>query len=365
LNEVLSLFILIITHSAIIKAVIEDNPELGEQVMATLLIAGGAGYIGSHVVKMLIEEGYDVVVLDNLSKGHRKAVMETEFIKGDLGDRALLNQIFTSRKVDCVMHFAAFCLVRESVQQPFDYYDNNTAKTNSLLMTMKEHGVNKFIFSSTAAVYGEPRNVPLLETDPTQPINPYGRSKLFIEKILEDCDKAHDIKYISLRYFNAAGADEEGNIGEDHSPETHLIPLILQVALRQREHIEIYGTDWDTPDGTCIRDYIHVTDLAKAHILAAQCLMDGQGSAVYNLGSQTGYSIREIISICRKVTGHPIHAKKVSRQPGDPTRLVASYAKIRSELGWAPRVQDLEKIVATAWNWHKKHINGYGRREQK
>jgi len=333
--------------------------------MATFLVVGGAGYIGSHVVKILLEEGYEVVVLDNLSRGNRAALLGGEFIQGDLGDYALLCQIFSSRKIDCVMHFAAFCLVGESVQHPLIYYNNNTAKTNKLLMAMKDNGVNRFIFSSTAAIYGEPKNVPILETDPMRPINPYGRSKLFIEKILEDCDTTYKLKYISLRYFNAAGADEEAKIGEDHSPETHLIPLVLQVALEQRDCIEIYGTDWDTPDGTCIRDYIHVSDLAKAHILAAQRQMDGKGSEVYNLGSQTGYSVWEIISIARKVTGHPIPTKEVGRRPGDPARLVASSAKIRAELGWAPRFEDPEKIIATAWNWHKNHPNGYGRREQK
>ena len=282
-----------------------------------ILVIGGAGYIGSHVVKELVKQGHEVVVLDDLSTGHRVAVKGStdypstisrsygagadytekknkrstdyadyadyaeiedkggEFIKGDLVDRQLLGQIFSSRKIEYVMHFAAFSLVGESMKHPLSYYDNNTAKTTRLLMAMKDHRVNKFILSSTAAVYGEPKNVPILETDPTEPTNPYGRSKLFIEKILEDCDAAHGLKYTSLSYFNAAGADEEGEIGEDHSPETHLIPLVLQVALGQRECIEIYGTGWDTPDGTCIRDYIHVTDLAEAHILAAQRLMDG------------------------------------------------------------------------------------------
>jgi len=272
----------------------------------------------------------------------------------------LLGQIFSSRKIDCVMHFAALSLVGESVKYPLSYYDNNTAKTTRLLMAMKDHGVNKFILSSTAAVYGEPNNIPIFETDPTEPTNPYGKSKLFIEEILEDCHVAHGLKYTSLRYFNAAGADEEGEIGEDHSPETHLIPLVLQVVLGQRECIEIYGTDWNTPDGTCIRDYIHVTDLAEAHILASQRLMDGGESTVYNLGCQRGYSVKEIIDIARKVTGQPIPDEEAGRRPGDPARLVASSDKIKEELGWSPRFDDPEKIIATAWKWHKAHPNGFG-----
>jgi len=323
------------------------------------LIVGGAGYIGSHVVKHLLRQGGGVVVLDNLSTGHCQSVSEGEFIQGDLADRDLLGQIFSERKIDCVMHFAAFSLVGESMEQPLTYYDNNTANTTHLLMAMKDHGVNRFLLSSTAAVYGEPNNLPILETDPTEPTNPYGRSKLFIEKILEDCDAAYGLKYSSLRYFNAAGADKSGEIGEDHSPETHLIPLILQVALGQREYIEIYGTDWDTPDGTCIRDYIHVTDLAEAHILAAERLMNGTESKVYNLGCQTGYSVREVIDIARNVTGHPIPAREVGKRPGDPARLVASSEKIKAELGWFPRFDDPEKMITTAWKWHKSHPHGF------
>jgi len=335
-----------------------------------LLVIGGAGYIGSHVVKELVNQGNEVVVLDDLSMGHRQAVKgstdyaeikdkDGEFIQGDLGDRELLGKIFSSRKIDCVMHFAAFSLVGESVEKPLAYYDNNTARTTHLLMAMKDHGVNRFILSSTAAVYGEPKNIPILETDLTEPTNPYGRSKLFIEKILDDCDAAHGLKYISLRYFNAAGADEDGEIGEDHSPETHLIPLVLQVALGQRESIKIFGTDWDTPDGTCIRDYIHGTDLAQAHILAAQRLTDGGDSVVYNLGCQSSYSVKQIIDIARKVTGHSIPAEEAGRRPGDPARLVASSDKIKRELGWSPHFEDPEKIIATAWKWHQKHPNGY------
>jgi UDP-glucose 4-epimerase len=327
--------------------------------MAVFLIVGGAGYIGSHMVKHLASHGHDVVVLDDLSTGHRKSVVAGKFIQGDLGDQDLIEEIFSTLKIDCVMHFAAFSLVGESVKIPLTYYNNNSAKTTRLLMAMARHGVDKFILSSTAAVYGEPKNLPILETEPTEPTNPYGRSKLFIEKVLEDCDASHGLKYISLRYFNAAGASKDGEIGEDHSPETHLIPLVLQVALRQREYIEIYGTDWDTPDGTCIRDYIHVMDLAEAHISAAQRLMEGGESGVYNLGCQSGYSVREIISIARKITGSPIPAVESARRPGDPARLVASSEKIKSELGWNPRYDDPERIIATAWRWHSANPRGY------
>ena len=327
--------------------------------MTRFLIVGGAGYIGSHVSKELAEQSCEVVVLDNLSKGHRQALRETEFVRGDLGDKDLLAEIFSQRHIDCVMHFAAFSLVGESVERPLEYYENNVAKPVRLLSVMRDHGVNRFIFSSSAAVYGVPENIPILETDRAEPTNPYGRSKLFIEKILADCDTAHGLKYSSLRYFNAAGADEGGEIGEDHAPETHLIPIVLQVALGQREQLDIYGTDWETRDGTCIRDYIHVTDLATAHILAAQRLMDGGESVVYNLGCQSGYSVKEIIEIARRVTGRPVPAVEVGRRPGDPARLVASSEKIMAELGWSPRFDDPEKIVATAWKWHRTHLRGY------
>jgi len=327
--------------------------------MPNFLIVGGAGYIGSHVVRQLHRQGYGVVVLDNLSRGHRQAVRDGEFITGDLDDMNLLGQLFSSRKIDGVMHFAAYSLVGESMEQPLLYYENNTAGTTRLLLSMKDHGVKRFLLSSTAAVYGEPKRIPITETDSTEPTNPYGRSKLFIEKILEDCREAHGLGYVSLRYFNAAGAHEAGDIGEDHSPETHLIPLVLQTALGQRDYMEIYGTDWDTPDGTCIRDYIHVLDLAEAHILAIQRLLDGGGSAVYNLGCQAGYSVKEIVEISRKVTGHPIPVKEVGRRPGDPARLVASSDKIKGELGWKPRFEDPEKIIVTAWNWHRHHPRGF------
>ena len=327
--------------------------------MASFLVVGGAGYIGSHVVKELIAAGHEVIVLDDLSKGHREAVAAGAFLEGDLGDRVLLDRIFSEQRIDCVMHFAAYSLVGESVEDPLAYYDNNTGKTARLLTAMKVHGVLRFILSSTAAVYGEPEQIPISENASLDPTNPYGKSKLFIEKILEDCDRAYGLKFTALRYFNAAGADESGEIGEDHEPETHLIPLVLEVALGKRTHIDIYGTDWGTRDGTCVRDYVHVTDLGDAHILAAQRLMDGGSSAVYNLGCEKGYSVKEIVEVARKVTGHPIPVREAGRRPGDPERLVASSEKIKSELGWKPRFDDPEKIVATAWNWHRNHPGGF------
>ena len=328
--------------------------------MQSYLVVGGAGYIGSHVVRSLLEAGHQVLVLDNLEKGHRRAVQGCELVEGDLGDKELLGRIFTSRKVDCVMHFAAYALVGESVADPLAYYDNNTGRTTRLLQAMVEHGVGRFIFSSTAATYGEPRNIPILETDPTEPTNPYGRSKLFIEHILADADAAFGLRYTALRYFNAAGAHPSGEIGEDHDPESHLVPIVLQVALGQREKVSIFGTDWDTPDGTCIRDYVHVDDLAQAHILADERLQQGAGSTVYNLGCESGYSVKEIIDIAREVTGHPIPAEPAPRRPGDPARLVASSSKIKAELGWKPRYEDPRAIIQTAWNWHRNHPDGYG-----
>ncbi len=329
-------------------------------IMQTYLIVGGAGYIGSHVVRALLASGHEVLVLDNLEKGHRQAVHGCEFFQGDLGDRDLLGRIFSRHGVDCVMHFAAYALVGESVEQPLDYYDNNTGRTTRLLQAMVDHGVGRFIFSSTAATYGEPGRIPIMEDYPTLPTNPYGRSKLFIEQILRDADAAHGLRYTALRYFNAAGADPSGEIGEDHDPESHLIPIVLQVALGQREHVAIFGTDWDTPDGTCVRDYVHVNDLAQAHILADQRLQGGGTSTVYNLGCENGYSVKEIIDISRKVTGHPIPAVAAPRRPGDPARLIASSRKIRAELGWRPQFGDPTSIIRTAWNWHRDHPHGYG-----
>ncbi|MBE2914192.1 UDP-glucose 4-epimerase GalE [Anoxybacillus flavithermus] len=319
-----------------------------------ILVVGGAGYIGSHVVKKLVEMK-PVVVLDNLSTGHRYLVdKKAVLVHGDLGDRATLVRIFEKYPIDAVMHFAANSLVGESVAEPMKYYKNNVAATLTLLETMMEYGVKRFIFSSTAAVYGIP-NVDLITEDcPTNPINPYGRSKLMIEHMLSDFASAYDLRYVVLRYFNAAGAHESGEIGEDHHPETHLIPLILQHLLGLRDKISVFGTDYDTPDGTCIRDYIHVTDLAEAHILALHALLsDEKKTATYNLGNGLGYSVKEVIDMCERVTGKQATIEYTERRPGDPARLVASSEKIARELGWKA-TRSLEDIIASAWLWHRK-----------
>ncbi len=326
----------------------------------TYLVVGGAGYIGSHVVKALCERDHRVIVLDDLSKGHSEALVGGELVVGDLGDRKLLGEVFGGQTIDCVMHFGAFIEVGESVQEPLEYYRNNTAKTTNLLLAMKEHAVNRFIFSSTAAVYGEPEQVPIEESAAIRPNNPYGHSKAFIEQILRDAEVAHGLRHVALRYFNAAGADASGHIGEDHNPESHLIPLVLQVALGQRDHIAIFGTDWNTPDGTCLRDYVHVSDLAEAHILAAERLMAGGASATYNLGCEQGYSVKTIIELTREVTGHPIPAREADRRTGDTASLVASSGRIKSELGWTPQFDDPKAIIESAWRWHSGHPEGFG-----
>jgi UDP-glucose 4-epimerase len=300
-----------------------------------------------------------VIILDDLSLGHRAAVTGGELIQGDLGDIELLGGIFQKHQVSCVMHFAAFALVPESMADPLAYYDNNTAKTTRLLMAMRDHGVKSFILSSTCAVYGQPKKTPITEETPTEPINPYGRSKLMVERILADCAAAFGLKYTSFRYFNAAGANEKGDIGEDHDPETHLIPLVLKTALGQRGPIKIYGTDYDTPDGTCLRDYIHVDDLALAHFQAAERMLDGGPGGIYNLGTETGLSVREVVDLARKVTGATIESLEAERRPGDPARLVGSAGKARRELGWRPVYDDPERIVASAWKWHRAHPRGY------
>ncbi|QAV25691.1 UDP-glucose 4-epimerase GalE [Neobacillus thermocopriae] len=322
-----------------------------------ILVVGGAGYIGSHVVKKLVETK-PIVVLDNLSTGHRHLVdKRAVFVHGDLGDRATLVRIFEKYPIDAVMHFAANSLVGESVVEPMKYYKNNVAATLTLLETMMEYGVKRFIFSSTAAVYGIP-NVDLITEDcPTNPINPYGRSKLMIEHMLSDFASAYDLRYVVLRYFNAAGAHESGGIGEDHHPETHLIPLILQHLLGMRDKISVFGTDYDTPDGTCIRDYIHVTDLAEAHIIALHALLSNEKkTATYNLGNGLGYSVKEVIDMCERVTGKQATIEYTERRPGDPARLVASSEKIARELGWKA-TRSLEDIIASAWRWHEKHTS--------
>lgn len=323
----------------------------------TILVVGGAGYIGTHMVKGLLQAGYQVVVLDDLSKGHRELVPGGEFVWGDLGDPKLLDSVFSRRRIDAVMHFAAYSLVGESVEKPLDYYRNNFSRTVELLDAMIRHKVKCFIFSSTAAVYGEPLQTPITEDQPSNPTNPYGASKVAVERMLQDCDAACGLKYVALRYFNAAGADASGEIGERHEPESHLIPLILKVATGERENIKIFGTDYPTPDGTCVRDYVHVSDLAQAHLLALEALLSGGNSAVYNLGNNKGYSVREVIEVARKVTGHPIPVLETGRRAGDPAVLVASSGKIRQELGWQPGYEDLETIVKTAWAWHRNEAD--------
>ena len=325
-----------------------------------ILVLGGAGYIGSHTALELVKAGNEVVIADNLVTGYRKAIPEgAKFYKGDLRDSDFLDNLFHQEKIDAVIHFAAYSLVGESVTNPLKYYDNNLYGTKVLLEAMVKNNVGKIVFSSTAATYGEPENIPILESDRTCPTNPYGETKLAMEKMFKWTAEAHGLRYVSLRYFNACGADESGTIGEAHNPESHLIPLILQVPNGKREIISIYGTDYDTPDGTCIRDYIHVTDLAQAHILAVQYLNNGGESDIFNLGNGVGYSVREVIETARKVTGHPIPATESSRRAGDPARLVASSEKAKKILGWKPVHDSLEEIIASAWNWHKNHPNGY------
>lgn len=325
-----------------------------EVIHVSILITGGAGYIGSHVVKELLGLSYDVIVIDNLQKGHRESVLGGRFVVGDLADKDLLDEIFSENKIDAVMHFAADSLVGESMTNPTKYYTNNVVNGLNLLEAMRRYGVNKMVFSSTAAVYGDPEEIPITEDCPKNPTSVYGHSKLVFEDILMNYEKAYGICSISLRYFNAAGADLSGAIGEKHEPETHLIPIVLQVALGLREHVEIYGTDYDTPDGTCIRDYIHVTDLADAHILALNALRDGAESRAYNLGNEKGFSVKEVIEMCRKVTKKNIPVVNAPRRPGDPAVLVASSKRIREDLGWEPRYGDLETIVESAWKWHSR-----------
>ena len=325
-----------------------------------VLVLGGAGYIGSHTVKALCEENIDVVVADNLVTGHIEAVdSRAKFYKGDIRDINFLDDLFSKEKIDAVIQFAAYSLVGESVTDPLKYYDNNLCGTKVLLESMVKNNVDKIVFSSTAATYGEPENIPILESDRTEPTNPYGETKLSMEKMFKWTANAHGLRFVSLRYFNACGADESGKIGEAHNPETHLIPIILQVPNGQREFVSIFGNDYPTKDGTCIRDYIHVTDLAQAHILAVKYLMNGGNSDIFNLGNGVGFSVREVIETARKVTGHPIPVKDVERRAGDPAQLIASSEKAKKVLGWKPEHDSLEEIIASAWNWHKNHPNGY------
>ncbi|MDH4136147.1 MAG: UDP-glucose 4-epimerase GalE, partial [Anaerolineae bacterium] len=314
-----------------------------------ILVTGGAGYIGSIVAKELVKAGERVIVYDNLSQGHRNAVdPQATFIKGDLADVVRLEAVFQQHNIEAVMHFASSTLVAESVTNPLLYFRNNVACGLNLLETMLRHGVKRFILSSTANLFAEPERMPIDEKERIVPGSPYGESKFILERMLHWLDKSHGLRYAALRYFNAAGASPDQ--GEDHNPETHLIPLILKVALGQREHIEIYGTDYPTPDGTCVRDYIHVIDLAQAHILALQALEEG--SRVYNLGNGQGFSVREVIETARQVTGHSIPAIEGPRRPGDPAVLIASSTKISHQLGWRPRYPDLRAIISSAWDWH-------------
>ncbi|AKL95970.1 UDP-glucose 4-epimerase GalE [Clostridium aceticum] len=326
-----------------------------------ILVCGGAGYIGSHTVAALLEKNEEVVIIDHLEKGHKEAVLGGKLYIGDLRDTEFLDKVFAENKIEAVIHFAAFSLVGESMEEPFKYYDNNVYGTLRLLEAMNKYHVKKIVFSSTAATYGEPKRVPIKEEEETIPTNPYGETKLAVEKILKWGEVAYGINYIVLRYFNVAGAHKSGKIGEDHSPETHLIPIILQVALGKREKIMIYGEDYPTKDGSCIRDYIHVMDLADAHILAVDKLRKGDRSATYNLGNGEGFSVKGVIEVARKVTGHAIPAEVAGRRPGDPAILIASSEKIITELGWNPKHASLEEIIASAWKWHQGHPDGYGK----
>jgi len=327
--------------------------------MQTILVVGGAGYIGSHMVKMLLAAGYHVVTFDNLSNGYQDAVLGGDFVFGNLADRPNLEHLFTKYHFDAVMHFASLIQVGESVIQPGKYYQNNVVATLNLLDTMVIYDVKPFIFSSTAAIFGEPQYVPIDEQHPKQPINPYGLSKWMIEQILGDYDRAYGLKSVCLRYFNAAGADPDGELGERHNPETHLIPLVLQAASGRRDAITVYGQDYDTPDGTCLRDYIHINDLCQAHLLALEQLLNGAKSAAYNLGNGAGFSVKEIIDIAEKVTDKQIPVINGERRGGDAARLVADSKQAQAILGWQPQYADLATIIAHAWQWEKQLVSTF------
>ncbi|MCD5184573.1 UDP-glucose 4-epimerase GalE [Enterococcus gallinarum] len=325
-----------------------------------ILVLGGAGYIGSHAVDQLITKGYQAVVVDNLLTGHRQAIHpEAVFYEGDIRDKAFLQSVFEKETIDGLIHFAASSLVGESVEKPLKYFNNNVYGMQVLLEVMKDNNVDHIVFSSTAATYGEPEQSPITEETPTNPKNPYGESKLMMEKMMRWCDEAYGMKYVALRYFNVAGAKSDASIGEDHDPETHLVPIILQVALGQRQELAIFGDDYDTPDGTCIRDYVHVEDLCNAHILALEYLKKGNPSNVFNLGSNNGYSVKEMLDAARTVTQKDIPAKVAPRRAGDPGTLVASSDKAKAVLGWEPSYTDVKQIIETAWNWHVSHPEGY------
>lgn len=326
----------------------------------SILVCGGAGYIGSHTVFKLMENGEDIIVLDNFQTGHRAALnASVVYYESDIRNAAMLEKIFTENKIDAVIHFAASSIVSESMQKPLEYFNNNVYGMQVLLEAMVKHKINKIVFSSSAAIYGEPKRIPILESDQTSPTNAYGETKSTMEKMMKWVSQANDIRYVSLRYFNAAGALDDGSIGEDHKCETHLIPLILQVPLGKRDHITIFGDDYDTPDGTCIRDYIHVVDLADAHILALKYLRNDGKSNIFNLGNGKGFSVKEIIAAAENVTGQKIKFEIGTRRAGDPARLIASNDTAQKILGWQPKYTDIEEIIKTAWVWHKNNPNGY------
>lgn len=325
-----------------------------------VLVVGGAGYIGSHAVYQLVDAGQDVIVIDHLKSGHREAVHpKARFYEGDIRDRAFLDTVFETETIDQVVHFAAFSLVGESMEHPLAYFDNNVYGTQVLLEAMMAHDVKKIVFSSTAATYGEQEQMPILETATTNPTNAYGETKLMMEKMMRWCETAYGLNYVALRYFNVAGARATGEIGEDHTPETHLVPLVLEVANGQRPVISIYGDDYATEDGTCIRDYIHVEDLIDAHLLALEYLKQGNTSDIFNLGSSRGFSVREIIEAARRVTGHAIPEQVVARRAGDPSTLIAGSDKAKTVLGWTPRRTEIDTIIQDAWRWHEQRPQGY------
>ena len=325
-----------------------------------ILVLGGAGYIGSHTVYELVDAGYEVIVIDNLLTGFKEAVHpQAKFYEGDIRDKIFLDNILSKEKIDGVIHFAASSQVGESMKNPLKYYNNNLCGTEVLLESMVEHGIDKIVFSSTAATYGEPESIPILETARTLPTNCYGETKLSMGKMFKWISKAHNLRYVSLRYFNACGAHPNGKIGEAHNPETHLIPLVLQVPNGKREYISVFGNDYDTKDGTCVRDYIHVNDLAQAHILAMEYLSKGGESNIFNLGNGVGFTVKEVIETARKVTNHTIPIREEERRAGDPSVLIASSEKARKVLGWKPQYADLETIISTAWKWHVNHPDGY------
>lgn len=329
----------------------------------TVLVLGGAGYIGTHAVDQLITKGYDVAVVDNLKTGHKESLPDkARFYQGDIRDKAFMEDLFTKENIEGVIHFAASSLVGESMEIPLDYFNNNVYGTQVVLEVMEKYNVKSIIFSSSAATYGEPKVIPIEETAATNPESTYGETKLMMEKMLKWCDKAYGMRFVALRYFNVAGAKLDGTIGEDHNPESHVLPIILQTALGQREKFTIYGEDYETPDGTCIRDYVHVVDLIDAHILALEYLQAGNSSNTFNLGSSTGFSVKQMLEAAREVTGKEIPATVVSRRAGDPSTLIAASDKAREVLGWKPQYTEVNKIIESAWNWHVKHPEGYGGR---